>query len=659
MEHGLDSPLSAIEHNCLEKSSITPNMANFPDEVATQANENKSTLQSPKINGDVRQDVPEYVQSDPFDDTYSSESDVLVIDESVPKQKKKGRRRNKKGEKKVSDSPQECVNSENSVTDCESKVDDKQEVHNNQILGSNKSAVQPSEVPSNVSEENPLVVSNKITEENFQADSCDSANSKEKATETHTNYDSIAPSANNNLDLITHSNPFFHESLFELSQLHHSSNCEAVPDVPYTQQTVKPVKPKPKLKEYAQYLGLQPAVQFKCPKCGKSGFESLVTLQEHFLNCTAIHPVEKSTEGENVSGFKLTRKVFLCSACGTYYENWNLYIHMLEHHKRYICLYCLGMFSVLEDLCHHIESRHNLEPGIKHSLEEFYNTYNEPCYVICCECNQQFNEGENFFYHNCVSSKVKNKKVKQVIAPENHVTGDFGTLPNDTENDNHSTKSQEDENKKPDSELSEHKDSKSPCDSPLHNTSKIGVQGDNNDKQSSDDLDASNNSDSDSCKSDDNLNNKPLELKVSDQVDEEKSDDDTPINAENIKNTCENESLDSFIAGEANEDNSANTDTMEDEFKQDSSVETRKVPKLSLKLPKMDVYQQPAEDSDDSEKANAEVDNIESEPENEQLNEHHISGTEEELGKILFTYTCLLNFLSRYKLNILRQKILL
>lgn len=625
MEHGLDSPLSAIEQDCLEKPSFTPNMANFPDEVAAQSNENKSALQSPKINGDVRQDAPEYVQSDQFDDTYSSESDVLVIDESVPKQKKKGRRRNKKGEKKVSDLPQECVNSENSATDCESKVDDKQEVQNNLVLGLNHtSAVQPSEVPSNVSEESLLVKEN--TEENFQHDI--------SSTESPTNYDSVPPSANNNLDLITHSNPFFHESLFELSQLHHSTNCEAVPEIPYTQQTVKPVKPKPKLKEYAQYLGLQPAVQFKCPKCGKSGFESLVTLQEHFLNCTAIHPVEKSTEGENVSGFKLTRKVFLCSACGTYYENWNLYIHMLEHHKRYICLYCLGMFSVLEDLCHHIESRHNLEPGIKHSLEEFYNTYNEPCYVICCECNQQFNEGENFFYHNCVSSKVKNKKVKQVIAPENHVTGDFGALPNDTENDNHSTKSQECENNKPDSELSLHKDNKSPCDSPLHSTSKIGVQGDNNDKQSSDDLEASNNSDSDSCKSDDNLNNKSLEIKTTDHVEEEKSDDDTPNNAENINNSCENESLDSFIAGEANEDNSANTDAMENEFEKDSSVETRKVPKLSLKLPKMDVYQQGEEDSDDSEKANAEVDNIESEPENEQLNEHHISGTEEELGKI-------------------------
>nr|CAH7720200.1 unnamed protein product [Callosobruchus chinensis] len=55
-------------------------------------------------------------------------------------------------------------------------------------------------------------------------------------------------------------------------------------------------KQKPKLKEYAQYLGLQPNVQFKCSKCGKAGFESLTTLHEHLVQCNAERVQETSTD---------------------------------------------------------------------------------------------------------------------------------------------------------------------------------------------------------------------------------------------------------------------------------------------------------------------------------------------------------------------------
>lgn len=232
-----------------------------------------------------------------------------------------------------------------------------------------------------------------------------------------------------NTDIISHHfNPYFNESLFELSQQHQQP--------PKFHQRLKKLKKNsPKLREYAQYLGLQPTVQFKCSKCNRAGFESLTSLNHHISQCTD-EPLDNPQVPElPSSSFKLTRKVFLCSACGTYYENWNLYLHMLEVHRRYLCLYCLGMFSVLDDLCLHIQSRHNLEPGHKDNLDDFFNAYSDPCYLVCCECNQLFNEQENFFYHTCVkldklkvanNQKITNKtaKNKTLIRPEDHVTGD-------------------------------------------------------------------------------------------------------------------------------------------------------------------------------------------------------------------------------------------
>lgn len=211
------------------------------------------------------------------------------------------------------------------------------------------------------------------------------------------------------ISIETHSNPYFNESIFELSQQHHQQ-----------QHTTKPAKrsktkSKPKLREYAQYLGLQPTVQFKCPKCGLAGFQSFNTLQEHVVQCNSQDQIDQQQPNSYTgNGFKLTRKVFLCSACGTYYENWNLYIHMLEYHHRYICLYCLGMFSILNDLYQHIQQKHNLKPSYRKTLDEFKNVYNEPCYVICCECNRMFNEQDNFFYHNCNNSMKKKVKKQQL-----------------------------------------------------------------------------------------------------------------------------------------------------------------------------------------------------------------------------------------------------
>lgn len=161
---------------------------------------------------------------------------------------------------------------------------------------------------------------------------------------------------------------------------------------------------KTQIREYAQYLGLQPSVQFKCVKCKCAGFESLLELNEHSMQCTETGPVqEASSIKTSTTQFKIARKVFLCSVCCTYYENWNLFLHMLEVHRRFICLYCLGMFSEAEKLSLHLVSKHNCVLGENHTIEEFFLKYKDPCYLLCCDCEKVFNVQDDFFDHMCVN----------------------------------------------------------------------------------------------------------------------------------------------------------------------------------------------------------------------------------------------------------------
>lgn len=675
MEHGLDSAVSNVrESDCMKNGVVSPIMANFPDGPVTQSKENKKPNELVKVNGEGTQDYDD-IQDNPFEDSYSSESDALVIDESVPKKKR--------GKYKKSKEIVKCVSEKQNDNDLSNHSD-----QNDKLISETKPHTEPTkDIFSNDSVAYQPVQTNEIQNfpanifsENTQTSDNFSASSdilEQRVSETPTHYDvtRLDSDISNNTELLSHTNPFFHESLFELSQLHHTNN-EHVCSEPQTateistsvNRTLKRTKPKPKLKEYAQYLGLQPAVQFKCPKCGKSGFESLLTLQEHFLQCNAIQTLEKASNNENVSGFKLTRKVFLCSACGTYYENWNLYMHMLEYHKRYICLYCLGMFSVLNDLCQHIQSRHNLEPGIKNTLEDFYNTYNEPCYVVCCECNQQFNEGDNFFYHNCISTKPvaksKPKHIKQVIAPENHITGDFGALPNEIthnspldrnnileENREESTLEKMVNSKKVDmvDNLENHSEEIPQTIENIPESESITNQG-NNDKQNCDDRELPKNSDSDSTECEDDLHSSGSTLdtanyKTVNDLTETKLNEnlEKKVNGEDIEETCDIDSLDSSKMSELNQEDQHPTESTMDDIEENLSdcgesietpdvclnepIETRKVPKLSLKLPKPGSYPEPEpEDSDDSDKVDMEVDNIESE------NEHVFSEPGEDTG---------------------------
>lgn len=161
------------------------------------------------------------------------------------------------------------------------------------------------------------------------------------------------------------------------------------------------------LTEYAQYLGLQPTVKFKCGRCGEKHFQSMASLNAHQKICSKsgcnalIKPAKPLGDSNLSTNFRITRKVYLCSACGTYYENWKLFLHMRDMHKRHICLFCLGMFSVADKLAEHLLFKHNVHEKTCKSPEEFLNLFKGSCYLTCCSCEKMFTEREDFFDHQC------------------------------------------------------------------------------------------------------------------------------------------------------------------------------------------------------------------------------------------------------------------
>lgn len=176
----------------------------------------------------------------------------------------------------------------------------------------------------------------------------------------------------------------------------------------------------PQLKEYTQYLGLQPMVKFKCRKCC-SMFKTLALLREHQLICRAqvreptLSPEITQNSESNCSGpSRVTRKVYLCSACGTYYENWNLFLHMREVHNRHICLFCLGMFSKAEKLSAHLINKHSVKEHSYNSKEDFFNEYSGTIYLMCCSCDEICSEQDDFFNHDC--NNVKPKPVPMLVS---------------------------------------------------------------------------------------------------------------------------------------------------------------------------------------------------------------------------------------------------
>ncbi|KAK1119254.1 hypothetical protein K0M31_013444 [Melipona bicolor] len=159
-----------------------------------------------------------------------------------------------------------------------------------------------------------------------------------------------------------------------------------------------------KITEYAQYLGLQPSSKNRCSKC-QSSSNLCSTLKQSSCTCNStMTPMPSTSESSIVPhspNFKITRKVYLCAACGTYFENWNLFLHMRDIHKRHICLFCLGMFGQAERLSHHLTKKHSVPEMAFTSVEDFYGAFKGSCYLVCCTCEKVFSETDNFYNHFC------------------------------------------------------------------------------------------------------------------------------------------------------------------------------------------------------------------------------------------------------------------
>ncbi|XP_059608559.1 uncharacterized protein LOC132256264 [Phlebotomus argentipes] len=172
-------------------------------------------------------------------------------------------------------------------------------------------------------------------------------------------------------------------------------------------------------RDYSQYLGMQPSVKFKCYKCLESNFTTLRHLKEHQQICltqkTTTPDVVNGPNGRRINGeykaptaedpntkVRISRKVFLCSACGTYYENFNLFLHMREVHRKHICLLCLGMFPSAERLHQHLEGRHGILSADLNTPDTLQSQLNSQLfYLMCVTCEHIFTEHDHFVGHNC------------------------------------------------------------------------------------------------------------------------------------------------------------------------------------------------------------------------------------------------------------------
>ncbi|XP_015115040.1 uncharacterized protein LOC107039773 isoform X2 [Diachasma alloeum] len=182
-----------------------------------------------------------------------------------------------------------------------------------------------------------------------------------------------------------------------------------------------------KITEYAQYLGLQPAAKYnKCSKCNATnshrnqGRDECLCQSQVAVGTPETSPTPSPSDNHPstskiTNNFRITRKVYLCAACGTYFENWNLFLHMRDIHKRHICLFCLGMFGQAERLSHHLEKKHSVTEKAFSSVEDFYKAFKGSCYLICCSCEKVFSETDNFYNHFCPTSPSGDKSPEEEV----------------------------------------------------------------------------------------------------------------------------------------------------------------------------------------------------------------------------------------------------
>lgn len=108
-----------------------------------------------------------------------------------------------------------------------------------------------------------------------------------------------------------------------------------------------------------------------------------------------------ATTNQFSAQIRIRRQVFLCSACGDYYEKWNLFYHIREVHNKFICLFCLGIFSNAERLVNHLESKHIKKPDVYENKDELIRSIHDQCFLMCCVCEHIFSEHDDFTGHSC------------------------------------------------------------------------------------------------------------------------------------------------------------------------------------------------------------------------------------------------------------------
>lgn len=199
--------------------------------------------------------------------------------------------------------------------------------------------------------------------------------------------------------------------------------------------------------EYAQYLGLQPLLKFKCYHCGTSTFSTLSALNSHHIECkknaknNSQVPVNVPIPEVNSTNIKFTRKVFLCTTCGTYYENCDLFLHMREYHRRYICLFCLYMGLSPDSLLEHLKEKHKVVNQVCSTLEELLKTAPPTFFLLCMTCDRVFTEMDDSRNHKCSPKnsrenehsqykRLRTDDAYQVSShePSCHLTGDISKI---------------------------------------------------------------------------------------------------------------------------------------------------------------------------------------------------------------------------------------
>ncbi|XP_055905831.1 uncharacterized protein LOC129941238 [Eupeodes corollae] len=178
-----------------------------------------------------------------------------------------------------------------------------------------------------------------------------------------------------------------------------------------------------------------PKLNFECFKCRSAVFESFSQLRDHHKSCLfaenpkrLLPPSSATPEAPLANGKDKTvalpnppgpvelstslaptttttkKRFYLCSSCGTYHENWNLFLHIREIHNRHVCLYCIRLFPTAEKLSLHLEIKHDLEQNHFNSEEKLRSVSKvdgNSRFLMCCTCQHVFSEHERFSDHVC------------------------------------------------------------------------------------------------------------------------------------------------------------------------------------------------------------------------------------------------------------------